>query len=335
MRDRLGREKKIYKTAIPLLLAVMVSVLCGAGFFETKVALDTKNHVVYQHADAGTVIEAIKETSGKSGNIRTGRYYAVSGIIDAKNENNKKLTIKAFTAADGALSCSASGEKAIDAVRTLGAGDKVTVYGRLNADLLNRISLEIDRIEKTDTEAVNGSLYSMMNGLALDIRDMPERALADGRIKYRIPGSWETVEHDLAAEELGLMEGYQYKLNEIGRKSEYAESFFVCYFDITSFVAENDRGNKKLIEEAILRDILKTDELDRFPVRRETTYYGAGYKYYQDTYRKLSGDKYQAEFVFQELDDDGILVYLYVYNTQHTKDSARDEIMLTMRLTET
>ena len=196
-----------------------------------------------------------------------------------------------------------------------------------------KISIEIDRIEATDSDTVNSSIYSMRSGLAVDIRDMSERTLNDGKISYRIPKGWAEVEHDIEAEGLGAMVGYQYKLNEIGRKSEYAESFFVCYFDTDSFVAENDRGNTKQIEEAILRDILRTDDLKKFPTRKETTYYGADYKYYQDTYKKLNGDKYQAEFVFHELDD-GILVYLYIYNTQYTKESARDEIMLTMRLVE-
>ena len=328
-------RKKTYKILSFALLTAVVVTLCGAAFLSVKVALDTETHVVYQHVDARTIIDAAEKTAGKSGVIRKGRYYAVSGIIDTKNKNNKKLTLKAFSTTAKVISCSASDEEAANAISALNTGDKVTVYGKLDIDLLKKISLEIDHIEKTDIEAVNDSIYSMRTKLAMDIRDMPERELADGKVSYRIPKDWEAVEHDIVDEELGAMEGYQYKLNEIGRKSEYAESFFVCYFDTDSFVAENDRGNKKLIEEAILKDILKTDELKKFPARNVTTYYGAKYKYYQDTYRKLSGDKYQAEFVFQELDDGGILVYLYIYNTQHTKESARDEIMLTMRLAET
>ena len=321
--------KSIRAGMAALLIPVLFIVLTGASFFESEVELDTKEHVIYQHAD-------IDDVSGVAGNGRNGGCYALTGAVGEKNKNNRKFELLSDASGGTSISCTVSDEDMIAVVSQLTPGDRVTVYGKLNIGLLKNISFEADRIEKTESTKTNKDLYSIKDGPDIDIRDLEERSLGEGRVSYRIPKSWRAVEYDIVANEWGTMEGCQYRLNEIGRKSEYAESFFVCYFDTDKFVAKNDRGNIKAIEEAIIRDILKKekkDDLKRFPAKRATTYYGAQYKYYLDTYTKQNGDKYQAEFVFRESGED-IVVYLYIYNTQHINRSSLDEIMLTMRLTD-
>lgn len=319
---------KIIRAGIAaLLIPVLFIVLTGAAFFESEVMLDTKEHAIYQHADIGDI-------TGAAGSGRNGGCYALTGTVGEKNKNNRKFDLVSDTSGVASVSCTVSDEELINEVSRLTPGDRVTVYGRLNIGLLKNIGLEAYSIKKTESIKVNKDLYSVKNGPDIDIRDLEERSIGEGRVSYRIPKSWRAVEHDIKAEKLGEMEGYQYRLNEIGRKSEYAESFFVCYFDTDQFVAKNDRDNFKAIEEAILRDIMGKDDLNHFPAKRATTYYGAKYKYYLDTYTKpLSGDKYQVEFVFRESGED-IIVYLYIYNTQHINRSSLDEIMLTMRLTD-
>ena len=97
-------------------------------------------------------------------------------------------------------------------------------------------------------------------------------------------------------------------------------------------VGPNDKRNDRLIEEAVIKDILKKDDIDRFPLTTRDAYYGPDYVYYQDTYEKASGvDIYQAEFVFQE-EENGIILFLYVYKD---KPYNIDNVMQTLRFVET
>ena len=119
-------------------------------------------------------------------------------------------------------------------------------------------------------------------------------------------------------------------MNYLEPKKAYSESFFVCYFD-KKYVNQNDRDKNKLIEEAIIRDIFKQDNVkNKFPYKKVKTYYGKNYICYSDTFTKGS-DKYEAELIFQE-EKDGIVIYLYI-NYPGEADHI-DDIMFTMRFLE-
>ncbi len=330
-------KKKLRLILICLMMSLSACLVSGASFlnFNSKVKLDTSAYPVCRHITAGEMIRAASG-AGKSTDIRNGSYYAVSGIMKTKNDSNRKFSLISDPSSKKAITCTASDAEVINGISLYGPGDHVTVYGKLTLDIFSNISIKVCRIETENSAASDSSFYSPINGLAVNVNTMDTKTLGNGKFVYRIPQAWKSVEHDIPSEDLGVMEGYQYRLNEL-KKSEYAESFFVCYFDIDKFVAIKDKGNNlKLIEEAILRDILRkdnNDRLEKFPSKSVTTYYGAPYRYYQDTYEKMTGDKYQAEFIFQEAGEDGIVVYLYIYNTQKVREPD-ENIMLTMRLAE-
>ena len=120
--------------------------------------------------------------------------------------------------------------------------------------------------------------------------------------------------------------------------SAIAESFFVCYFD-KSRVDKNDQNDDALIEEAIIRDIMHSSTIKRFPLKKSRTYYGASYKYYRDQYKPELGQKYFVEMIFQETGK-GIIVYVYIYRDENSSDRNKNadntlnDIMVTLRLTE-
>ena len=173
---------------------------------------------------------------------------------------------------------------------------------------------------------MTGLQDSMKDGTYIDSKNMYNRTLHDDKIIFLIPPSWESVEHNIKDEELGIVEGYQYCLNEIAQfPSIEPESIFVFYFDYKLLGSSNDKSQTDSIERAILCSILDKpyNKLKKFPVSKVTTYYGDKYQYYQDNFqKKLSGEGYHTEFVFQEYGEDGIIGFLYLYKdkTNHLND---------------
>ena len=101
----------------------------------------------------------------------------------------------------------------------------VTKYRRpvLTDEIAERLKKETERLI---TESFNGQVIEMET-------DMDHiHILAEISPRYSI------------AEVVNVLKGVTSRI----LKSEYAESFFVCYFDTDQFVAKNDRDNFKAIE---------------------------------------------------------------------------------------
>ena len=325
---------------IPFLMLIALMFLCGFDFWEKKVAMDTEAIIVYQTAEAGDILEAFAKDKDKAKERYNDRYFAVYGVILSKKDNSREFILGTGNKTDkNGIVCQTADKELIETVKGLKVNDTVKVYGRLSAGIVsNEPGMKITGVEKGRAENVSDETYTVYGGRTIKKSSMKKRELNGGLINYYIPAKWEAVEHNIREEGLGTIEGYQYCLNAIGNKSAYAESFFVCYFD-KSRVDKNDQNDDALIEEAIIRDIMHSSTIKRFPLKKSRTYYGASYKYYRDQYKPELGQKYFVEMIFQETGK-GMIVYVYIYRDENSSDRNKNadntlnDIMVTLRLTE-
>ena len=163
----------------------------------------------------------------------------------------------------------------------------------------------------------------MLDGSSFDKRNANKVTLHNGDVEYYIPAAWtsEDIQFNIIDEELGTMEGYQYRLNKLEANDSYPESLFICYFDNKTQLADylNDAEETELIEKAIVYNIIGEKNI-KSSKKGLDTYYGSEYDYYLGSYTaKFHG--YNTEFIFQADGEDGIVVMLYVYKeTKHLSD---------------
>ena len=318
---------RLKKTAILFAFVICFNaMLCGA---KPAVEMDTETRIVYQCIGADTIFKDFASDEKTAKNKYDDGYYQLFGKVLTKSKNNKEITLGAMNGkATREITCKFSDKDDISFVSSISTGNIVRMYGKLSVGIRGGISFKANGLSKADSTLATDDAYSVWGGKIIKKSSMKKRTIEGSKVNIYIPSEWQAVEHNILNEKLGSINGYQYRLNEIGNKDAFAESFFVCYFDKNTGVDKNDKGDNKLIEEAILRDVLGQNDLKKkFPLRSVTTYYGPKYKYYRDSFKKETGEKYQVEAIFQE-EGDGIIVYFYVY-----KDSKNiNDIMVVLRL---
>ena len=315
------------------ILICALPFLCGIGPFGAgKVTLDTEEHIVYQNIDANTMADEFSQNRSSAKDKYDDEFYLLYGKVISIKDNSKEIVIA--QSGKVIITCETSDKPIIEEIKSLclKSGDGVRVYGKVDADFIGYgVDIDIDKVEKSNSSGISNTVYSTKDkGISYDFNSLSKKTIPNSSISFYIPPEWENVEHNIKTEELGSLDGYQYRLNYLEPKKAYSESFFVCYFD-KKYVNQNDRDKNKLIEEAIIRDIFKQDNVkNKFPYKKVKTYYGKNYIYYSDTFTKGS-DKYEAELIFQE-EKDGIVIYLYI-NYPGEADHI-DDIMFTMRFLE-
>ncbi|SEM18448.1 hypothetical protein SAMN04487770_1288 [Butyrivibrio sp. ob235] len=303
-------RKRVGTIAVCTMLILMNIMLCGAWFAKPDVILDTEKNVLYQCTSADVVINAF-ESDPKNAKVKYNENpYLISGTIISKKKNNKELSLGIDKQTKRVITCKTTDKAALENFKE---GDQISLFGKLNVGLVKySLSMNIDNVMSSPNTSYADDTYILLDGTVVNKTSLVKRTFAESGFIFFIPSGWKAIEHDIESEKLGNMPGYQYTLNKIGKKRAKAESLFICYFDKTKMVDINDQKENDLIEKAIIKDILGKDTLKEFPLKTITTYYGASYKYYRDTYKQALGEKYQVEFIFQEVDN-AILVYVYVY----------------------
>lgn len=310
-------------------------LLCGFIFDNLEMTLDTEKNIVYQNYDIDKVLSDFSENA----DLAKADYHKAKIVLWARvsevTSNNKKVTLISLNGMQkGSIKCSFSEQAVMEDIKTLSPGDTVKVYGEFSVSFIgNHLEMKASKLEKTSTDIVSTAWYSLLNGNTIDRETMDVRTLSEDEITYYIPKDWSEIEVNLIDNQLGSIEGYQYRLNELPLSADVLpESFFVCYFDTKLLKNSSDKHKTEQIERAIISNILgkKPDQLDKFPAKKVEAYYGIKYHYYQDAYRDALGQGYHAEFVFQPVGTDGIIIYLYIYHeAKHL-----DDIMVLMRLLE-
>ena len=304
-----------------LLLAVTFILNCGLSFNTAIVDMDPEENPSYQYADMSELAAAVR--ADRAADKYKYEHYWSYGIVSALNLGKRTVSVAPADNENVSVEFKNDGKTVGD---SLAVNDNVRLFFRVTKGVLGKASLEIDRIERAGIKNVTGTVYSTAGGAALRIGEENKRVIADGKVSFYIPDSWKNVEADIRENELGSIDGYQYKLNKLGKGEAYSECLFVTYFDKTKMVDVNDMGDNKRIEKAIVKDILKKEASGKFPLREITAPYGPKYKYYRGNFKRSTGETYLTEFVFQE-QGDGIVVVLYLY-----KDKKHlDDIMNVLR----
>ena len=323
----------VKKYSAIILILLLGTILCGFVFDKSEMMLDTEKNIVYQNYSIDKVLadfeadkDAAKDTYAKNKIVLLGKISEIS-------KNYKKVVLVSLNGTqDGMIKCSSSNKEIVTIAKTLSEDDIVKVYGEFSVSLIgNDLGMNVSKIEKATVDSVSDTSYSLLNGTTINATNMYNRTFSKDKITYYIPSNWSKVEYNIKDNDLGSIEGYQYRLNEIPQsESVQPESFFVCYFDNKDLKNSGDKNKTDLIERAIIANILKVrpDSLSKFPIKKTDTYYGAKYQYYQDAYKDAHGKGHHVEFVFQQVETDGIIVYLYVY----TDANHVDDIMFLMRL---
>lgn len=307
--------------------------LCGAGWFDsTRVVIDTENNPVYQYYASDDVVAVFDINENIAANKFNGMYVLFSAKVRRVGKDGKNMTLfsPAYPERDIVCSYDKSLRTAATAYK---AGETVAVYGQIKVGAFDKeLRLEVDKIVKVPDVATSSNMYYLLDGSSFDKAEAKKVTLNGGRVEYYIPSYWEGIQHDMEAEGLGSMEGYQYVLNQMpGSTDAVPESLFVCYFDNRKQLADlNDADETEQIEKAIVENIL--GDVGKLPSKEVKTYYGSEYDYYTDSYQTIfeTGAGYHTEFVFQVDGEDGMVVVLYVYKeAKHVSD-----VMFLMRFLE-
>ncbi len=193
-------------------------------------------------------------------------------------------------------------------------GDRVTVYGKLTVDS-SSYSITVTVMEYGDGDFKTGDQFFFRNPVYRykEVTDLT----SDGRVKYRIPKSWDNgfVISDLTNNGI---KGYQYNLNAIEpMNTEYPEVFYIFYFNNETYLKQPPKdpseSNIKKIEAKIVENILEavgidsSNSINSFPDTNDQLLH-----YYTTSYRPRDGKDYRLEFFFKP-DKKGIICMLYLY----------------------
>ncbi len=309
-----------------LFIVPVILSLCGFSLFPTSVEVDTENHRVYEYVTADELLSDFTRDTVDAEAKYKGGYYLVAGQTESVSKTGDILRLTGTSVREKQIICSCPMKMRADALEYQ-AGDVLGVFGKLNVDLIDKdIHLSVDELAESPFGAKPGSFY-LKDGTGIEKNSMSKRSLHNGEVSYYIPAGWKGVEHSIAEEGLGIIEGYQYVLNQLpGNTDTLPESFFVCYFENASGLKyyRDDRNETVLIEKAIIDNISGEGAGDSARRRDVTTYYGARYNYYTTSYSDAldaGGNGYRAEYIFQKDGENGFVMYLYIYKqAKHLSD---------------
>ena len=298
--------------------------LCGAGWFNrTKVVIDTENNRVYQYCTVDELISVFTQDGKDAKETYQNAMVLLAGKVSSIGKNGKNLVLTGMKSSDMAVKCSYDKE-----LRTVASeysvGDNVALYGKITVDPIDKdIHLKAEKIVDMSSVIMSSEMFYLLDGSSFDRKNANKITLHNDDVEYYIPASWtgEDIQSNIVDEDLGTMEGYQYRLNKLEADDSFPESLFICYFDNKTQLADylNDAEETELIEKAIVYNIIGKENI-KSSQRGVDTYYGSEYDYYLGSYRaKLYG--YNTEFIFQADGEDGIVVMLYVYKeAKHLPD---------------
>ena len=330
MNKAFKRRKKRIKSLLTciLCLALVQPLLCGYTFFREVATLevnDKKENYIYRICDIDDIHSELTTNKNKAVEAYNGRRCVFTGKIDLILENNMEFTLTSQK--NVRVDARVIDPQLAMKIGDLQVGDTVKIYGRLMIDIMfgNAISVDVEEINTTALSVDTSADYEFISGKKYNNSLTTARTLGAGRMKYHIPNEWSSVESKLEG-----IEGYQYKLNEISStyKTE-PEQVYLFYFSNEKYLNnQSDKGETKSIEMAIIKNILKGENVSYFSIKTMTSDYGRIYQYYDsNSFVDQQKKGHNVEFVFTPAGSDGIACIMYVYNESHHKE----DILYVMR----
>ncbi|MBO4373856.1 MAG: hypothetical protein J5829_02005 [Lachnospiraceae bacterium] len=311
-------KKYKYGIAIILLLSMAVVVPMYARDHAARLKECLQTEYLYYSVPIATLNNEQSSDKNAFKEKYDDRYVVISGsvTVDSVLKNNKGLIIKDINGNKASINTSASEIKKL--VESISEGTRVAVYGKLDVTGWSNDSYEIIAKQLTtsaNTQFSNGSYVFYPN-------EEYNGALVDGltsakTVKYYIPTTWKDSYVSSALTNNGV-KGFQYYLNALSPPNpEYPEIFSIFFFDYETYLEKvptnPSDGDKKDIEEAIVRNILQNSD-EKFKISIETIkdINETKMDYYSTTYRPKDGRDYRLEFFFRA-GKKGITCMLYVY----------------------
>ena len=324
-----NNKKRISTVLICILCLTLVQpLLCGYTFFRQAATLevnDTKENYIYKVCGIDDLFSELSANKSKTIETYNGKRVAISGTIDSIQENNMALTL--ISGENDKVEVRITDQQLASKVGDLKAGDKVKIYGRLAiVDFFGTaVSMDAEEVSKMTALTSSGANYEFTSGKKYSNSLTTARSLGGGKMKYHIPNEWAAVESKLEG-----IEGYQYKLNEISStyKTE-PEQVYLFYFSNEKYLNnQSDKEETKSIEMAIIKNILKGENVNYFSIKTMNSDYGRTYQYYDsNSFLDQQRKGHNVEFVFTPVGTDGIACIMYVFNESHHKE----DILYVMR----
>ena len=243
-----------------------------------------------------------------------GNYVTLSGDIsyNSVSKNYKEVYIYS----DGERVLAKTSDKAIlTLARRLKVGDRFTVYGKVESIKKDSYVINVEKavINSEKTMAVNKYVYFENDSIGtLQYRDLT----SDGHIVMNVPDKWNN-NYVRGALTNNDVKGYQFFLNAIApQNKEYAEIFYVFYFDYQTYLdptyEKYTDGDREDIEELIIKNIVGTPETKLDVEADDIKINGREYDYCSTRYT-VNGKTYKLEFVFKADSNKGLICMLYLY----------------------
>ena len=320
------KGKRKQKTALLLVLVLLVTLLSGGSGILQDLILDTGKHIIYQRCNAGDLIKVLNADPERAKTVFQDQYLSILGEMDSTLSNMDGFSMKAVGGGDGAVFC--TGKNAANV--SFAKGKKVYVCGKvqvLTGDNA-QIQIEADAVKETDDTSTSLSEYVFADkDTVVNKKSFNKRTI--GSASYYVPDRFLPVEGKIRDLDLGTAEGYQYRLCDMKRSTAgNAEMLFVFYVDMYRYVKPQDMEKTWKIEKAIVENIVPNPDiffLEWF-LPSSNNLYGTELHYYETSYHT-----YNLEFVFARDGDEGFLCELYMYRQ---KPEYLDDVLYTLRFLE-
>jgi len=322
------RKNEIKICTLALVSFIFTFFFCIEESFAASITIDTGKNKIYQDISVDEILQDVNNDNENAKKVYEGNYYVLRGIVESISKKGDIVSLKGKDNQD-TLKCTCKGDLKEDS-KKYHPDDSIAIFGKVTYGVRGKISFTVEKLTEPQRPIKPDTFYSMVDGEISDISmtDMIDRSLKDGKINYKIPSRWKQVEKNIEENNLGEIEGYQYRLNDLpGTKHpKDPESFFICYFNNERISSADDVDKTKAIEQTIINNI-SGRVLNKGKFKRNVkTYYGAKYDYYIGNFTGPL-QRYHTEYIFQKDGTDGIIVYLYVYDQY--KDHLSDIMFVT------
>lgn len=307
-----------YAPFILMILLLSMAVPSHAKNHSARLKECLQTDIMYYSCSIDKLNSAFKTNKDSFKKEYGGQYIVLSGnSIKEIAKNKKEMVIVDDKDNKCTIDTSDSGVKQL--VDGLALDEKVNVYGILKLTGLKKDSYVIEAKEiVTNSKArFDAGSYVFFPEDAFKGTLIDDLNLAK-TVKYYIPSDW-TKKYVQSSLTNNGVKGYQYYLNAISPDTpdEFPEIFSIFFFDYERYLEKVPTnptdGDKKDIEEAIVRNILVNDDT-KFKISIDTIKDENGSKmdYYSTTHRASDKNDYRLEFLFKP-GEKGITCMLYVY----------------------
>lgn len=302
-----------------LLLSMLVS-----GMGKLGVTLDTEKNKMYVHYQLADLLRNnVGMTYDEMKKMYDNKCIAVWGEIESISANKKTIVLKGINSEQSKrIECKTSDKELINCIEKFKLGDYVKVCGKASVFITRNIEIQIEDVTECENNITANGEEQFKTGQSYTNNEHFD--IGGELIDIYVPATWVDVKHNIIEEELGEIDGLQFRLNEIsGEEAIDSECFFICYLDEKLLNNKSDISRTDAVEKSIVANIIPNEKANALKAnyKKQKTYYGEEYHYYWDTYKDSKGQKHRYEFVFKKAKK-GIILFLYVYKneTNHLED---------------